>query len=54
MSDKVLAWTEAGWEDYLYWQTQDRKTLKRIDAVNRLAYIADDRAVTILQAGYHY
>lgn len=88
MSDRVLAWTEAGWEDDLYWQTQDRKTLKRIsaliedilgddppegigkpealkhalagawlrriDAVNRLAYIADDRAVTFLQARYHY
>lgn len=24
-------WTLAGWEDYLYWQTQDRKTLKRIN-----------------------
>ncbi|TLK52738.1 Txe/YoeB family addiction module toxin [Glutamicibacter sp. V16R2B1] len=88
MSDRVLAWAEAGWEDYLYWQTQDRKTLKRInaliedilgdepfegigkpealkhalagawsrriDAVNRLAYIADDHAVTILQVRYHY
>ncbi len=33
MSDRVLAWTEAGWEDDLYWQTQDRKTLKRINAL---------------------
>jgi len=30
-----LAWTEAAWEDYLYWQGQDRKTLKRIDALIR-------------------
>lgn len=22
-----------GWEDYLYWQTQDRKTLKRINTL---------------------
>ncbi|KAA9104797.1 Txe/YoeB family addiction module toxin [Microbacterium rhizomatis] len=22
-----------GWEDYLYWQTQDRKTLKRINSL---------------------
>ncbi len=22
--------TENGWQDYLYWQTEDRKTLKRI------------------------
>ncbi len=26
-----LAWTEAAWSDYLYWQTQDRKTLKRVN-----------------------
>lgn len=26
-----LSWTLAGWEDYLYWQTQDKKTLKRIN-----------------------
>jgi toxin YoeB len=26
-----LVWTLAGWEDYLYWQAQDRKTLKRIN-----------------------
>jgi toxin YoeB len=24
-------WTEQGWEDYVYWQTQDKKTLKRIN-----------------------
>jgi len=24
-------WTDAGWEDYLYWQSQDKKTLKRIN-----------------------
>jgi toxin YoeB len=28
-----LAWTAEGWEDYLYWQTQDRKTLKRINTI---------------------
>lgn len=28
-----ITWTQAAWEDYLYWQTQDRKTLKRINAV---------------------
>ncbi|MGH3654655.1 Txe/YoeB family addiction module toxin [Glutamicibacter sp.] len=88
MSERLLTWTAVGWEDYLYWQTQDRKTLRRIntliedvlrgdpfegigkpeplkhalagawsrriDEANRLVYIADDRAVTILQARYHY
>ena len=27
----VLAWTHEAWSDYLYWQGQDRKTLKRIN-----------------------
>ncbi|MEV7692714.1 Txe/YoeB family addiction module toxin [Microbacterium sp. NPDC089189] len=31
MSDRKLAWTAEGWQDYLYWQTQDRKTLRRIN-----------------------
>ena len=26
-----VVWTLAAWEDYLYWQTQDRKTLRRIN-----------------------
>jgi toxin YoeB len=28
---RKLAWDKNGWEDYLYWQTQDKKTLKRIN-----------------------
>jgi toxin YoeB len=24
-------WSDEAWEDYLYWQTQDKKTLKRIN-----------------------
>ena len=24
-----IAWEETAWEDYLYWQRQDKKTLKR-------------------------
>lgn len=32
MPDRVV-WTLAAWQDYLYWQTQDRKTLKRINAL---------------------
>ena len=27
-----LLWEDRAWEDYLYWQTQDKKTLKRINA----------------------
>jgi len=24
-------WTDDGWADYLYWQSQDKRTLKRIN-----------------------
>ena len=24
-------WTDKAWDDYLYWQFQDKKTLKRIN-----------------------
>ncbi|MBR3022956.1 MAG: Txe/YoeB family addiction module toxin [Oscillospiraceae bacterium] len=26
-----LKWDEEAWSDYLYWQTQDKKTLKKIN-----------------------
>ena len=29
MSEKI--WSDDSWRDYLYWQTQDKKTLKRIN-----------------------
>ena len=28
---EILAWTKEAWKDYVYWQSQDRKTLKRIN-----------------------
>lgn len=37
--NRQLAWTDEAWDDYVWWQSQDRKTLKRInkliDAVKR-------------------
>ncbi|MBD3752755.1 MAG: Txe/YoeB family addiction module toxin, partial [Micrococcales bacterium] len=30
---RALVFDPNGWEDYLYWQTQDRKTLKRINTL---------------------
>jgi toxin YoeB len=33
LSLRRLLWTPAAWEDYVYWQGQDRKTLKRINAL---------------------
>jgi len=26
-----VVWFEEAWDDYLYWQTQDKKTVKRIN-----------------------
>ncbi|WP_417529170.1 Txe/YoeB family addiction module toxin [Marinomonas shanghaiensis] len=31
MSNRLLSWTDEAWNSYLYWQTQDKKTLKRIN-----------------------
>ena len=31
MSEKI--WSDDAWEDYLYWQQQDKKTLRRINAL---------------------
>ena len=27
----IKAWDDFAWEDYLYWQRQDKKTLRRIN-----------------------
>ena len=34
--DKI--WSDGAWEDYLYWQVQDKKTLRR---VNQLLFDID-------------
>jgi len=31
--DKI--WSDGAWEDYLYWQTQDKKTLRRVNQLLR-------------------
>jgi toxin YoeB len=28
---RKLAWTNESWSDYIYWQSQDKKTLRRIN-----------------------
>ncbi len=28
---RILAWTDEGWKSYIFWQSQDKKTLKRIN-----------------------
>ena len=31
----MLRWSDDAWNDYLYWQGQDKKTLKRVNALIR-------------------
>lgn len=31
MPTKIIQWDFDAWEDYLYWQSQDKKILKRIN-----------------------
>lgn len=42
-----LLFTEDGWEDYVYWQREDRKTLKKINdllkAVSREPFSGDGK-----------
>jgi toxin YoeB len=28
---RLLTWTDDAWADYVYWQGQDKKTLKRVN-----------------------
>ncbi len=28
---RLLAWTDEAWGDYVYWQGQDRKAIKRVN-----------------------
>ena len=41
MTARLLTWTSEGWEDYLYWQKQDRRTLKRINTLIDVVLRAD-------------
>ena len=31
MQNKTIRWDLDAWDDYIYWQTQNKKTLKRIN-----------------------
>ncbi|MEG2013956.1 MAG: Txe/YoeB family addiction module toxin [Anaerovoracaceae bacterium] len=31
MNEKI--WFDEAWDDYIYWQTQDKKTIKRINSL---------------------
>ena len=54
----ILSWAENGWEDYLYWQATDKKTLQRINTLikDTLRYpfegIGDPEPLKYNWAGY--
>lgn len=31
----MIAWTDRAWDEYIYWQTHDKKILKRINELLR-------------------
>lgn len=59
VSLRMLAWTTEGWKSYVYWQTQDKKTLKRInkllDAILRNPFegIGKPEALKENLSGFH-
>lgn len=54
----ILSWAENAWEDYLYWQVTDKKTLKRINLLindmlrNPFSGIGDPEPLKYNWAGY--
>ena len=38
-------WSDEAWEDYLYWQTQDRKTLRKINELIKTLNETDYRVL---------
>ena len=66
---KIL-WESHAWEDYVYWQFQDKKTLKKINRLkenlsgfwsrriddngNRVVYFIKDDTVCIIACKGHY
>ena len=49
MSEKI--WSDDAWNDYLYWQTQDKKTINEKD---RLVYHIEDGRIYIAACRGHY
>ena len=59
MSKRILSWTAEGWKSYVYWQSQDKKTLKRINKLieatlrNPFEGIGKPEALKENLAGFH-
>ena len=53
-------WSDKAWNDYLYWQNQDKKTVRRInlfikdDDTNRIVYRIEKGNLEIAQCRIHY
>jgi hypothetical protein len=43
---RKLAWGSKAWKDYLYWQSQDKKTLKRINHDNWVCFCSHPQIST--------
>lgn len=59
----MISFVPEAWEQYLYWQTQDKRTLKenlsgywsrRIDDTHRLVYAVSDDSITVIACRFHY
>ena len=54
----ILSWAEKAWEDYLFWQQTDKKTLKRINTLikdikrNSFAGLGDPEPLKHNWSGY--
>lgn len=49
-------WDESAWEDYVWWQTQDRKVLKRINTLAQDAQRNGSAGIgkpELLKHGFH-
>jgi len=50
----ILIFSDHAWEDYIYWQNNDRKILKRITEEHIFIYKVTEDAIHIAQLRYHY
>ena len=54
----IKSWSDDAWDDFCYWQKQDKKTLKRILAlikdIDRIVYRISADTIYIAQCGSHY
>ena len=52
-------WHKSAWDEYVAWQREDAKTLKRINQADRIVFrisalTSDENALEILQCKGHY